>query len=43
MSNEVKQEILTAAEKSIPFMKVSVKLEIFGHTLFEWSWPPKSK
>ena len=23
------------------FFKVSVKIELFGHTVFEWVWPPQ--
>ena len=42
MSDSQKQKV-ESAKSLAPFFEVSVTLKIFGHVIWSWSYPPRTK
>lgn len=41
MTNESKEFAVAEVKGIAKFFRVSVKIELFGHSIFQWTWPPK--
>lgn len=41
MTTQEKSNLVAQAEAAAPFFRVNVSIELFGKTIFSWSWPPK--
>lgn len=42
MDKQSKATIVNDVKGLAKWFKVSVKIEVFGHTIFEWVWPPQN-
>ena len=42
MDKQSEKDLVNDAKGLARWFRVSVKLEIFGQTIFEWVWPPKN-
>lgn len=41
MNEVIKSKMIKEVEQAAPFFRVNVSIQIFGKTIFEWSFPPK--
>lgn len=41
MDIQSEKALVNDAKGLAKWFRVSVKIEIFGHTIFEWVWPPQ--
>lgn len=40
MSTESKENAVAEVKGIAKYFRVSVKIELFGQTIFKWTWPP---
>lgn len=42
MSEQQKTQAVNEAKGLAKWFKIELKISIFGHTIFNWTWPPQS-